>query len=93
MILKFKTTGQPDKHYQFIDGVSNLIVSRGLRTDFNHKKNEDIDCWWEDVSVKTDESIYLMLEWADNYGSDRCFITHLPVFLLNDDGKTIERLI
>jgi len=93
MILKFKTTGQPDNHYQFIDGVSNLLISRGLRTEFNHKKNDDIDCWWEDESVKTDESIYMLLEWTSGDGSDRCFITHLPTYLLNDHGKTIERLI
>lgn len=93
MILKFKTTGQADDHYQFIDDVSNLLTSKGLRTDFNHKKNEDIDCWWEDASVKADESIYMLLEWTCKDGSDRCFITHLPVFLLNDNGKTIERLI
>lgn len=93
MILKFKTNGGAEENYQFIDGVSNLIVVKGKRVDFNYKKSEDIDCWWEDTDARTEESIYMLLEWTCKDESDRCFITHLPTYLLNDDGKTIERLI
>jgi len=91
MILKFKTTGQPDNHYQFIDEVNNLMVAKGPRTDFCTKKN--VDCWWEDSSVMTDDSMYIQLEWTGKDGTFKSYISHLPVYLLNDAGKTIERLL
>ena len=93
MILKFKTNGGAEENYQFIDGVSDLIVNKGKKSDFNYGGDDRADCWWEDGSAQTSDSVYMELNWADKSGTHKCYITHLPTYLLNDHGKTIERLM
>lgn len=91
MILKFKTNGGAEENYQFIDGVSDLIVNKGKKSDY--REYDRADCWWADGTASTSDSVYMELNWTDKGGTHKCFITHLPTYLLNDNGKTIERLI
>lgn len=93
MILKFRTMGSADSNFQFIDGVSDLTTVKGDRTLFSGRPPEEVDCWWEDEEYRDKDTTYSKLSWKDKDGRYRCFVTHLPTYLLNDAGKTIERLV
>ena len=95
MIIKFFHNGQT----MLIDGVEfckyrtlepgEQVVMRKDVRDFTDDPNKPIACPPVNKSVEPNDRLEF---WYDRNGNEGQLLCHRPVFLMSDEGKTIERI-
>ena len=94
MIIKLDTGYglSGEERWKFIDNVRGLETERATRKNLQERDTET--CIWHEAFTITSapEDKYLVLSFYDERAYHVVIITNCPTYLLNDAGKTIERL-
>jgi hypothetical protein len=96
MIIKVKGTGNTES-WRFYDGASEVQSHVGLRSKFNSDDTPDEVTveWFERGIVPVDDPVdkqMVLVAFRDKDNNPRHIIADTTIYLMNDDGKTIERL-
>lgn len=90
MILKIKTPGAGEKDFTFYSGIKSIETSYGL---FGSWKYSDFDHWVTgDGNRSIDELCVLVIHAIFKDGHCESFIISTYVYIMNDEGKTVEKL-
>lgn len=93
MIIKIIATDASEQttFFSFPCGIS---IERNSKANFREKHAESEVTWCEEPSITRvkDNMDYILAEFVDYDGVSRTIITDCKVYLLNENGKTIERI-
>lgn len=99
MIVKFKTNAIFGESWEFIPDVSSFRhskISKEQRQSKNLQLNDYIQHRDKNGKVYKDIEDYVYFQaWIKNtvkVDEPICIVTNMPTYLLNDEGKTIERI-
>lgn len=97
MILKFMNNGQYQTGWEMMDYISSLkysSITKEQRQEANLYVNYYIQLLDKDGRVEETVENYKYIQIWNNKNTDEpfCIVTNMPVYLLNDEGKTIEKI-
>lgn len=91
MILKVRGTGEQES-WRFYDGISEVQTSVGPRADYSGLgSHPDVQEEWFEIDTPA-PVLFVFVAFLDKDGNPRHVIANTEVFLMNDNGRTIERL-
>ena len=102
MIIKINTgygKANGDSNWKYIDAVHDLECDRIIRSEaiekYGYETNESTQLssiWYEQYGTCSQDSNMLIMNYENILGGYNAIITNCPVYILNDNGKTIERI-
>jgi len=100
MILKLRVNGMFGEAWELIENISS-VRHQPINKQQRQKRNIDTDLMLNDYIQRLDKNGKILEDaeyynhitaWLRNNDKPMNFVTNLVVYLLNDEGKTIERI-
>lgn len=96
MILKFKTYQMSNEAWHIISEITNVCharITKEQRQNPNLIVNDVVQALDDNGRINEQFQTYILVQaWHKRNSDPINIITNMPVYLLNDEGKTVERI-